>query len=85
MPALSSLDEQQQQSIKENHIPLTVEPAEMPGCFTVRGTVYYGGCLISAAINITNEGRLSFEDRQLLLRGIHFPRNAVNYYWMGEQ
>ncbi len=85
MPALDSLDINQQKNITDNHIPLTILNDEASNDFIVSGTVYYGGCLISATIQVTSDGLINFKDREMLLRGIPFPNNEVNYYWMGER
>lgn len=83
MPFLDTLDAKQQQSIIDCHKPLEVGVNTVNGEFTIRGTLYYGGCLIAATIHVSYDGRLSFKSRELLLRGIHFPHSTMNYYWMG--
>tara|TARA_R110002124_G_scaffold241494_7_gene406749 strand:- start:3583 stop:4203 length:621 start_codon:yes stop_codon:yes gene_type:complete len=84
MPGIESLDPAQQKNVKNSHKPLTIEAGSFPGQFIIRGTLFYSGCLISATVRVSSEGRLSFIERDLLLRDIAFPHNAVNYYWMGE-
>ena len=83
MPFLDTLDEQLQQNIIDHHKPIEIGSNTVTGEFVVRGTLYYGGCLISATISVAADGRLAFKERDVLLRGIHFPHSTVNYYWMG--
>ncbi len=84
MPFLDSLDPAQQKSVRDSFKPLHIEDGNVPGQFIVHGTLFYSGCLISAILRVSSDGRLSFIERDMLLRNISFPQNTVSYYWMGE-
>ncbi len=80
MPFLESLSENQQQSVVNSFRPLKV--THESGLYRVSGTIYYGGGLISANILISPEGKISFQDQNLLLTGIHFPYSPYSQNWL---
>lgn len=82
MPFMSSLSENQKQTIVTSFRPLSVVPDVDKGIFRVSGTLYYGGGLIAATIAAQTDGRLSFENQQLLLTGIHFPYSPYSQSWL---
>ncbi len=83
MPFLDSLSDNQQQSVISSFKPLQVlADGENPGAFRVQGTLYYGGGLIAATIQVMPNGRLSFVEQNLLLTGIHFPYSPYGQNWL---
>jgi hypothetical protein len=82
MPFLQSLSDAQQQSIISSFRPLETAIDAENGGFRVFGTLYYGGGLISSAILVSNDGKLSFQDQSLLLTGIHFPQSPYSQSWL---
>lgn len=82
MPFYSSLSASQQSSIKTNFRPLNVTAEMAQGPFRTSGTIYYGGGLLAATIATQANGRLSFENQQLLLTGIHFPYSPYSQPWL---
>ena len=84
LPMLSSLPENQQQSVIKNHKALVINSDVKPGEFHVSGTLYYDGSLISAMINVQKNGKMSIQDQTLLLHGIHFPMSPVQHIYMGD-
>ncbi len=85
IPSLDSLDKAQRKTVMDAYIDLERLPPSDDLEFRVRATVYYAGCLLASVINVTKEGRISFSQRQMLLKGIAVPKNEVNYQWMGEK
>lgn len=84
LPMLSSLPENQQQSVIDYHRPLQIDSDIMPGEFNINGTLYYDGSLISAMIRVLASGRLSIHNQTLLLQGIHFPMSPIEHTYMNE-
>lgn len=82
MPFINSLSATQLASIKGNFRQLTVTPEKAQGPFRTSGTLYYGGGLLAASIVTQADGRLSFENQQLLLTGIHFPYSPYSQPWL---
>jgi hypothetical protein len=82
MPMLDSLSANQQQSVVSSFKPLKVTYDQTEGFYRVSGTLYYGGSLISAVIQVMPDGKLAFEDQSLLLTGIHFPYMPHNSHWL---
>lgn len=82
MPFMQSMSEAQQQSVITSFRPLKVTHDATANVFRVSGTIYYGGGLLSSTINVTPEGRLSFQDQNLLLTGIHFPYSPYGQSWL---
>jgi hypothetical protein len=82
MPFMDSLTEQQQQGVIANFKPLKVTHDTVMHNFKVSGTLYYGGGLISSTIVVTPDGKLSFQDQNLLLTGIHFPYSPYSQHWI---
>lgn len=82
MPFLASLSENQKQTLAASFRALDVTADMDKGIFRVSGTLYYGGGLIAATIAAMTDGRLSFENQQLLLSGIHFPYNPYSQPWL---
>lgn len=81
LPLISSLSQEQQQSIINSHIPINISAQATSNSFHVTGTLYYDGSLISATIQVTGEGKLSIENQSLLLQGIQFPHSPTSYNW----
>ena len=79
LPFIGSLTQEQQQSIIKSHKPLRVYDDVIPHSFRVSGTLYYDGSLISATVHADPDGKLSVFDQTLLLQGIHFPQDAMNF------
>jgi hypothetical protein len=84
LPILSSLPENQKQSVIEHHRALQIDSDIMPGEFNINGTLYYDGSLISALIRVQASGRLSIHNQTLLLQGIHFPGSPIENTYMGD-
>jgi len=82
MPALDSLSPDQQLAIVNNFKALKVSHDAAAGFYRVSGTLYYGGSLISAVIQVTPDGKLGFEEQSLLLSGIHFPYMPHTSQWL---
>ncbi len=82
MPFISTLSANQLASIKGNFRPLAVTAEKAQGPFRISGTLYYGGGLLAATIVTQADGRLSFENQQLLLTGIHFPYSPYSQPWL---
>ena len=82
MPFLSSLNANQLNSLKTNFRPLNVTAEKAQGPFRTSGTLYYGGGLLAASIVTQADGRLAFENQQLLLTGIHFPYSPYSQPWL---
>lgn len=80
MPVMSSLNAEQQQSIINSYKPLQVATNDKG--WLVSGTLYYDGSLLSAAIQVTPNGKLAFQDQALLLQGIHFPQSLSPHEWL---
>lgn len=81
MPFMASLTASQQNTITTSFRPLQVGGIEN-GVFRITGTLYYGGGLIASAIHVQADGRLGFQDQQLLLTGIHFPHSPYSQSWL---
>lgn len=82
MPFMDSLTPAQQQSVINSYKPLKVSSDTAANLFRVSGTLYYGGGLISATINVVPDGKLSFQEQNLLLSGIHFPYSPYSQNWI---
>jgi hypothetical protein len=82
MPFLDSLNAEQRQSVVNSFKPLRVTPVPVQHSFRVSGTIYYGGGLIAATIEVSSDGRLSFQEQNLLLSGIHFPQETYSQAWL---
>lgn len=82
MPFMDSLSAGQQQSIMAGFKPLKVSYSPSEGLYRVSGTLYYGGGLIYAVIQVMGDGKLAFEEQSLLLTGIHFPYMPHTQQWL---
>jgi hypothetical protein len=82
MPFMSALTAHQQQSILTSFKPLSVTTDAADASCRVSGTLYYGGGLISATIQITHDGKLAFLEQNLLLTGIYFPHSPHTQQWV---
>lgn len=82
MPFMDSLSIGQQQSIISGYRPVKASYSAAEGLYRVTGTLYYGGSLIHAVIQIQPNGRLAFEEQNLLLTGIHFPYMPHTQQWV---
>jgi len=82
MPFMDSLSDGQQQSIISSFKPLAVAVDTENQSFRVSGTLYYGGGLLSSAIIVSQDGKLAFQEQQLLLTGIHFPYSPYGQAWL---
>jgi hypothetical protein len=82
MLILESLSAAQRKSVIDTFKPLRVSSNIVQHTYNVTGTIYYGGGLIAATIQITHEGKLSFLDQNLLLSGIHFPAEPYSQAWL---
>lgn len=82
MPFLESLSDNQQQSVISSFKPLKVASEIAANQFKVSGTIYYGGGLLSATIAVSADGKLAFQDQNLLLTGIHFPYSPYSQNWL---
>ena len=82
MPFMDSLSENQQQSVINTFKPLKVANDAAAGLYKVSGTIYYGGGLISATIAVQHDGKISFQDQNLLLSGIYFPYSPYAQNWL---
>ncbi len=82
MPFMDSLSANQQQSVLTSYKPLKVSNDTVVNVFRVMGTIYYGGGLLSTTINVTPDGKLSFQEQNLLLSGIYFPYSPYSQNWI---
>lgn len=82
MPFMDSLSAGQQQSIMAGFKPLKASYSATEGFYRVSGTLYYGGGLIYAVIQVMPDGKLAFEEQSLLLTGIHFPYMPHSPQWL---
>lgn len=82
MPFLSALSATQLSSLKNSFRPLSVTAEKAQGPFRTTGTIYYGGGMLAATIVAQADGRLSFENQQLLLAGIHLPHSPYSQPWL---
>lgn len=82
MPFMDSLSQNQQQTVITSFRPLKVSNDTAVNVFRVSGTLYYGGGLLATTINVTPEGKLSFQEQSLLLSGIYFPYSPYSQHWM---
>jgi len=72
MPFMNTLDPTQQQRLMSSVKPITVSTDSTQN-FRVRGTLYYGGELITSTVVVTPGGRITFQEQIPLLSGIYFP------------
>ncbi len=84
LPMLGSLPENQRQMVITHHRSVKVQDIGDDMGFDVRGTLFYGGSLISARVHVTPTGKLSIHDQELLLQGIHFPMSPVEHRYVSE-
>lgn len=82
MPFMDSLSQNQQQTVITSFRPLKVSNDSAVNVFRVSGTLYYGGGLLATTINVTPEGKLSFQEQSLLLSGIYFPYSPYSQHWI---
>lgn len=82
MPFLSSLSAAQQSNIAASFKPLQIVAEPDGSAFRATGTLVYGGALIAAGIQVMADGRLGFQDQQLLMTGIHIPHNPYSQSWL---
>lgn len=82
MPFLSGMSPAQQASLRTNFQPMAVTAERTTGPFRVTATLCYGGGLMAATILVMANGRLSFENQQLLMTGIHFPYSPYSQPWL---
>lgn len=84
MPFMDILTPEQRQGFTGCFQPVRIS-TDSTGTFEVNATVYYGGGLIKAVVQVTPEGKISFHDQSLLLSGIHFPHNPHSQSWLEGQ
>lgn len=82
MPFLSSFTEGQKQSILQNFRAPDITFDAAQNAYRVTGTLHYGGGLLSATIVITPDGKLSFQEQNLLLTGVYFPGSPYTQAWL---
>ncbi len=82
MPFLDSFTDAQQQGVMQNFKPVGVTFDAHRGAYRIEATLHYGGVLMSAAIIVMKDGKISFEDQHLLLSGIHFPDSPYGRNWI---
>ena len=82
MPFLGSLTPAQQATLRSSFRPVQITADKPLGPFRISGTLYYGGGLLGATIVAMPDGRLSFENQQLLLTGIHIPFSPYSQPWL---
>ena len=82
MPFMSSLTPAQKQNIDRSFRMLEVIPDPANHCFIVNATLHYGGGLVAAEIVIMDDGKISFQDQNLLITGIHFPHSPHTQGWL---
>lgn len=82
MPFMDSLSPNQQQTVTSSFRALGVQQDAANNLFRVSGTLYYGGGLISAVIQVFANGQLAFQEQSLLLSGIHFPYSPYGQQWV---
>lgn len=80
MPFMATLTAHQQQNVLSSFKPLSITASV--SSLHVAGTLYYGGGLISATIQVAPNGRLAFLEQNLLLTGIYFPHTPHSQQWM---
>lgn len=81
MPFMDSLTPGQQQTIVKSFRQLSVTHDAAGNSYRVSGTLYYGGALISATINVLADGRIGFQEQNMLLSGIYFPHSPYTQQW----
>ena len=84
LPMLSSLPKNQQESVREHFQEMNVTENEANDGFTIAATLYYGGTLLSADIQVKKGGEISVSNQKMLLQNIHFPASPVDYTYMDE-
>ena len=84
LPMLGSLPQNQQDSVREHFVPLDVSEDPDNQSFKIRATLYYGGSLISAQINVHRRGLITIKDQTLLLQGIHFPQSPIEHKYISD-
>ena len=72
----------QQQNVISSFKPLKVLSCTTEDGYKIGGTLYYGGALITATILIKQNGKISFQDQNLLLSGISFPEKSYHQAWV---
>lgn len=82
MPFMDSLSPNQQQTVISSFRPLKVSHDATAGVYKVSGTIYYGGGLLSATINVMPDGKMAFSEQNLLLSGIYFPYSPYSSNWI---
>jgi hypothetical protein len=81
MPFMGSLSEEQRQSVIESFQEALVAYDAEANVYRVSGTLHYGGTLLAATIVVQPDGKISFEEQNLLLSGIHFPDSPYTQAW----
>lgn len=83
MPFLDSLSAEQRQTVISSFRPLRVErDGQKEDAYKVSGTLYYGGGLLAATIEVAGDGQLAFLEQNLLLSGIPFPQEPYSQMWL---
>lgn len=80
MPLIQSLPLTQQKMIADTFKPISVSSSALS--LKIEGTMYYGGALIASTILVSTDGKINFEDQNLLLSGIYFPHNPYAEAWL---
>lgn len=81
-PFLEMLSPEQKERIASTFHPLRVGRDAATGNYKVTGTLLYGGAIVSAAIAVTPEGNLTFQEQTLLLSGLYFPPDPYGHAWL---
>ncbi len=82
MHFLDAMTDKQREAVDRSFRPLSVQQDGANNLFRVSGTLYYGGSLIAAVIQVFPDGQLAFQEQSLLLSGIHFPHNPYAQHWV---
>lgn len=82
LPFLSSFTSEQKDSILHSFRAAAVAFDQGLNAYKVTGTLHYGGSLLAAAIVVHPDGKLSFEEQNLLLSGVYFPASPYTQAWL---
>ena len=80
---MDNMDSIQQQNVVSSFKSLKVVSCTEEDCHKISGTLYYSGALITATILIKQDGKISFQDQNLLLSGISLSENPYRQTWVG--
>ncbi|MCE9508615.1 MAG: hypothetical protein K8R48_09950 [Alphaproteobacteria bacterium] len=81
VPFMSALNPAQQQGVTANVKPVTVVTDSTQN-FRVRGTLYYGGELITSTVVVTPAGKITFQDQIPVLSGVYLPESPYSEAWL---